>query len=908
MGAVISGKMCGLLIIISFAASCIVLSELADAKLICRTNLTDCNPGETKILGMYNRDYNTHVFLPSYTFPLGYTEPIYYVCCRDDNGAFLTYQRIPGDAVMLKLTGDHNAHAEMPGYINPSPGPGIIQFNKDATMGSTNANVFCSNTTCDAAEGWGCVVTLTDVTARGAGRHVGNCTNPPPNAVRICCMTKKTGLDINFERPTPESGEWGSSSAIINVSVFNVSYPIDIVWLEWNVTNLNTGASSVTNKSFGNFKYFNGTHYFYSLEMKGPTGLVSGYNYTFRAYVNNTQSDVRMTAPRSIWLRPGLSISFIQPTLPNNIVMGGDRAFINVSVFNETSPIDKVWLFWNRTTNSTMDYSHTNGTHYFYYKEMTGLIFSEYYYTAYANDTAGRLNSTEERKLTIGGLQVNLSINYGAEYTRSKDVTLNASYTNYSPGSQMRCSFGNETKPLSRGTCDGSGPSMIMVSYPKPWEMNDTEGKRIVHFMAEVLDTLGNLIMSATTNDTIILDKTAPNSSVDKLPALIYNTTRINLSWSATDPNLPDGMLGSGVNSSYIEFKYLNGSSGMWGNGGKWRNITERMTFITNNNGWIPTSTMKIKNMDLKDLVANGLRDRDIYNFTFFFRSIARDNVDNVESKTTNDTNVTVVIPILVHTWVSTPWGDMTNIFGGKTASDFPAGINAKIIVPGNNRYDIKISYTIHDLNIPKESWTWKDPLNCKGVAPDYVCKVDIIPQDGDKRIDYYVYAEQAGKPIINETSPPTIPNYYWHFYMLDHPIAEFMAEEVNLIIGTRIRVPVKVRNILPIEDEFTLTLGGSFQGQGQAVFSDNGGTDWTGVLNPQEERMISVELMPAAETGSYVLQMDAYNSDQSLKDFDSLTVNIMFPAEFPELGPASLLALILLAGIIYYRVGCDKK
>jgi hypothetical protein len=318
---------------------------------------------------------------------------------------------------------------------------------------------------------------------------------------------------------------------------------------------------------------------------------------------------------------------------------------------------------------------------------------------------------------------------------------------------------------------------------------------------------------------------------------------------------------------------------------------------------------LEIANLDLKSLVPGVLRDKDIYNFTFFFRSIARDNVDNVEMKSKPDTNVTVVIPILVDTWVSTPWGDMTNIFGGKTASDFPAGINAKIIAPGTDLYNIKINYTIHDLNIPKESWTWKDPVICKGVTPDYVCKVDIVPQDGDKRIDYYVYAEQVGKPIINETSPPTIPNYYWHFYMLDHPIAEFMAEEVNLIIGTRIRVPVQVRNILPIEDEFTLTLGGTFPVQGrQALFSDSEAGTWTGVLNPQEERIISVELMPAAETGSYVLQMDAYNSDRSLKDFDSLTVNIMFPAEFPELGPASLTVLVLLAGIIYYKAGRDKR
>jgi len=888
MGAGISGKMCGLIIIISFAASFIVLSGFADAKLICSIKPERCDTGEVKVLGMYNRDYNTHVFLPSYEFPLGYIEPIFYVCCHDDMGAHLTYQRTTREAVFLKVKNDHNTHAEKPDYSG-------VTFPMDATIGSTDADVSCSSTVCDAAEGWGCVVTLTEESASGAGRHVGNCTNPPPNAIKVCCMTKKTGLDINFELPTPRSGEWGSSFATINVSVLDVSYPIDRVWLEWNVTNQNTGASVVTNYSFGNFESFNGTHYFYSREM---AGLVSGRNYTFRAYVNNTQSDVRMTAPRSLWLRHGLSVSFIPPTPENNSVMGVNWAFINVSVLNETSPIHTVWLSWNRTVNYTMKYSHNDSGHYFYYINMTKLIFGEYYYTAYANDTAARRNSTEERKLIIGGFPVKLTINDGDAYTNSENVVLNATYMNYTTGEITYCSFSNESKPWVSVICGGTESGI--TSFISPWVMNRTQGLRTVMFNA----TMG--VLTNTTFDTIGLDKTAPISSVDRLPALIYNTTRINLSWSGTDPNLPDGMPGSGLNTYYayyIEFKYLNGSSGKTIG---WRNVTEVLGMSPNN--W--TALTEIANLDLKALVPGVLRDKDIYNFTFFFRSIARDNVNNVEIKSKPDTNVTVVIPLIVDTWVSTPWGNMTNIFGGKTASDFPAGINAKIIVPGTNLYNIKINYTIHGLNDPKESWIWKEPVNCEGVTPDYICKVDIVPQDGDKRIDYYVYAEQAGKPIINETSPPTIPNYYWHFYMLDHPIAEFMAEEVDLVVGTRIRVPVQVRNILPIEDEFTLTLGGSFLGKGQAVFSDNGAIKWTSVLNPHEERIISVELMPAADVSppAFALQLDAYNSDRGLLDFDSLDVNIMFPAEFPELGPASLAVLVLLAGIIYYKVGRDKR
>lgn len=885
-----------------------LITNSAGAELSCVMK-PSCAASEVALLGLYDRTYNTHSGLPG-------ADPNYdyLLCCSDDevtigygdshshHATFLLLENVVGES------DDHNAHVETADYSGSG-------FTGEAVIGSDEGEIICDHTgntgfTCDPGEGYECMAIIYE-NVPGHGKHVYNCSQHTEDIlsgeIKVCCRTgKKSNNEIWFEEPTPQTGPYTGGSLTVNVTVFNESFPINDVWLEW----LEDG-NPRANESFGDFDRSNSTgHYFFTI---GKSGMMGGSTYSFRAHIQdeNPEEDIASTEWRDISIDSRISVSLIDPTPVNETLSSIDRVLINASIFNETVEIDTVWTEW-AGVNYTMEFDHTNGSHYFHQTEITGLNEGIYWYRVWANDTLSNTAVTEYRMYYYDTLPVGIVINGGSQYTNDYDVLLGLTYEDFTDsdyGYVMYCSYRNETmKWTDWETCGSSGSDP--ESYTKGWEMYYQEGTRTVGYRVRV----SQLYNSA--GDSIVLDMTPPVSSIGPQPKLIYNTSLINLSWSGTDPDLDSGEQGSGIHGYLIQYRVMDHTGSYLE--GEWQNLSglPGYAYLDDDGYFTFPGGNEAENLDLLNL-ADKTELIDIYNYTFLFRSRAVDVAGNLESGegigtgaggVKTDTNITVVIPINVHTWVETDWGPIP-IYGGKTVNDLPVKIHAEIISQGT--YDVTINHSVHGPEEPKESWIWNVDT-CSGIVLGEDCFVEIPGSDEARRVDYYVKAKGV---TGTEISPPTVPDFYWHFLMLDHPIAEFMAEKITMLIGTVQRVPVRVSNIQAIDDEFTLRMtGGNFREN--AVFTDSDSNELKITLNPQEEEIIYVELRPS-ETGSgFRLELDAMNSEaaynpgssSAITDYDDLTINVVYPANFPGLSLFGMGIVIILSALIFYTITSKEK
>ncbi len=142
-------------------------------------------------------------------------------------------------------------------------------------------------------------------------------------------------------------------------------------------------------------------------------------------------------------------------------------------------------------------------------------------------------------------------------------------------------------------------------------------------------------------------------------------------------------------------------------------------------------------------------------------------------------------------------------------------------------------------------------------------------------------------------------------WYIFSNPIANFIADEVVLAIGSYFENGVQVRNLGEKSATVELALKEYplarfvVSGDVNAELGQDGRTLVVKNLLPQEERVFEVEML-SAEAGSYMLELEANVRETGAKDGDSVRIVVDFPASFSALAGFYPALLMLLAAAAY--------
>ena len=346
----------------------------------------------------------------------------------------------------------------------------------------------------------------------------------------------------------------------------------------------------------------------------------------------------------------------------------------------------------------------------------------------------------------------------------------------------------------------------------------------------------------------------------------------IQLSWGGTDG-------GSGIECYRVEYTYEDGNG------------------IPSPDGWT-------KPRNLEDCTGFTTYDFEIdyeldvpdpemlNNYTFYFRSMGKDWIDNWETPpAVPDANTTIFIPKLIE--ISAQSNETGKLIRDK--GWFPKGkeitisAKAKDDVPEN--LDIKIYYSNHTRGATP-SWTLYECNNTRS------CNVTIGPFESGE-VAYYVRAAVFGDPANWERSPP-VPGY-WRFYIASHPLCNFLVTDVlTMILGSRGLIGIEVRNIQDQFDVIGLNFSTNFA---KFVETDSQYTEVQ--LNPGEgvnvPKIIYARLVSSSD--NFQLTLGGNSSiDSTMFDMDTIEVVIGYPADFSGLSDFAVIILVLLAVLIYLK------
>ncbi|GEM_PF-5754903 len=144
-----------------------------------------------------------------------------------------------------------------------------------------------------------------------------------------------------------------------------------------------------------------------------------------------------------------------------------------------------------------------------------------------------------------------------------------------------------------------------------------------------------------------------------------------------------------------------------------------------------------------------------------------------------------------------------------------------------------------------------------------------------------------------------------WHF-LVDHPLANFVAHESFVTMGTVDKGRVMVRNLQNQDENVTIWFEGYAlawfeEGEGKYQISDDGRELNVTDLAQGESRTFSIGIM-ASEPGAYELYMNATASVSGVQDADTMRISSSFPPDFPGLEMWAMMLLILAASAAYCK------
>ncbi len=366
---------------------------------------------------------------------------------------------------------------------------------------------------------------------------------------------------------SPENGSSFNLSVTINVSS---NEQLQNVLLEWNGTNESMLGS--------------GTSFY-----KTKTSLVTA-NFSFRVYGQDLANNSNVTELRTVTI-----VDTKAPVL--TILAPGNNSLQNYS-FNVNVSSDEnlqnAILEWNGTNETML------GSGKSFYVTKTNLLSGVYSFRVHGWDLANNTNVSEVRMVTVNSTPIVTTTlpsndqvfgsNFNLNVTVSSQYNLSSTFYNLTNSSgvtfQYNSSFINGTTFTWTNTINVSSSSF-----------NDGNFTLIIF----VNDTVGN---SATSNVTIVIDKTAPVIyGASKTPETVYNNDTVFLSVNATDAHL-------NTSAVYLESNFT----------GSWNNYTLNLDSgdkynFTINRGNLSNQKFIVYRFGARDTLGNS-NNSEYYNFT----------------------------------------------------------------------------------------------------------------------------------------------------------------------------------------------------------------------------------------------------------------------------------------------------
>ncbi len=193
------------------------------------------------------------------------------------------------------------------------------------------------------------------------------------------------------------------------------------------------------------------------------------------------------------------NITFVDPTNSSGVTVGRDYVEINVSITDEN--LDTITINLYNSTNDLIQ-TNTSLTNPFYIN-YSSLSDGLYYYNSTVNDSAGQINQTETRSITLDSTSPLTDFvdptNDSGVIASKNYIEINVTATDENLAN-ITIRLYNSTNDLINSSVTGSSPNYINFS-------NLTEG--IYYYNATANDTFGNENQTETRN--ITLDTTSPN-------------------------------------------------------------------------------------------------------------------------------------------------------------------------------------------------------------------------------------------------------------------------------------------------------------------------------------------------------------------------------------------------------------
>jgi hypothetical protein len=201
--------------------------------------------------------------------------------------------------------------------------------------------------------------------------------------------------------------------------------------------------------------------------------------------------------------------------------------------------------------------------------------------------------------------------------------------------------------------------------------------------------------------------------------------------------------------------------------------------------------------------------------------------------------------------------------------------------------YNNKVKYEIVEENVRRVE---EDP--CGGEADPWGGEsyCEITNSYGEDTIIKYSMStgDRAGNSVDTDI-----------FYIVTHPLANFIAHNLQLSLGDTYLMELQVRNLQDVFDDVNLSLSAyplaKFVDVGYGTISDDGRNLTIG-LQPDEERLLQVKILSSEPDREYLYIAANSSIDPDLDDEDDVTMVFNYPATFPGLNELAILMLVILS------------
>ncbi len=314
-------------------------------------------------------------------------------------------------------------------------------------------------------------------------------------------------------------------------------------WIFTNVSVIETNEANITFTLRNFTSLVNSTTFTNGNRIINWTNLPDGiyyYNVSIRDTLNNYNS----TEIRTLTLdnnKPG--IQFVSPTENNHINISRNYIVVNVSASDGTLLNGVVIRLYNSSNGEINSTSSLAGNLYYNFSGLTDGI---YYFNASANDSAGNINNTETREITID-LTVP-QINFGSNTdTSGVIVSRNWIFTNVSV---IETNEANITFTLRNFTSLVNSTTFTNGNRIINWT-NLPDG--IYYYNVSIRDYSGNMNYTETRN--ITLDRVAPSLIVLNPQNMNYSNSTILVNISGNGENI--WFFNGTGNSTYTSATYV---------------------------------------------------------------------------------------------------------------------------------------------------------------------------------------------------------------------------------------------------------------------------------------------------------------------------------------------------------------